>query len=84
MRPYNSFSVRAFKKVLLITCRWDFRIFRHSNAESNALGEPLVKVSASEDNKVSVPSKGLRRSVLGRLENKCVKVGRVNVERICM
>jgi hypothetical protein len=52
--------------VLLIKCLWDFRIFKHSNAERRADGEPLVNVSAREDSSISVPSRGLLKSVFGR------------------
>lgn len=70
--------------MLLITCRCDLRIFKHSSEESKTEAEPLVKVSASDDNNISVPSNGLRRSVLGRFVNRWVKVGKVSVDRICM
>lgn len=43
-----------------------------------------MKVSASDERRFSVPSRGLRRSVFGRFVKSCVKVGRVRVERICM
>ncbi len=57
---------------------------RHSRADSKADGDPFVKVSAREDNRGSVPCSGLRKSVDGRLENRCVKVGKVKVDNICI
>src|ERR1700761_7396706 len=64
--------------------RCDFLSFRHSRAESKVEGEPLVKLSASEDSSTSVPCSGRLRSLEGRTENICVKVGSVKVDRICM
>lgn len=84
MRPYKSFSARFLRKILLMAWRWDFRSLRHSSAPRRAVGEPLVKLSASEDNSVSVPSRGFLRSVEGRWTNMFLRVGRVKVERICM
>lgn len=67
-----------------MVCRCALRIFKHSNADRRVDGEPLVKLSASVDRRVSVPCKGRFRSVDGRIENKCVREGRVKVERICI
>ncbi len=47
-------------------------------------GEPLVKLSAREESSDSVPSRGFRRSVEGRLTNMFFSVGRVRVDSICM
>lgn len=84
MRPYSSLSVRVLRRTLLITWRSDLRILRHSSADSSADGDPLVKVSARDDNSGSVPCNGLRKSVDGRFVKRCVNVGRVNVESICI
>ena len=67
-----------------MSLRWVFLSLRHSRAESRAGGEPRVKVSARAERSTSVPFRGRRRSVLGRLEKMVVRVGRVRVDRICM
>lgn len=60
------------------------RIFRHSIAERRVDGEPLVKLSANVDRRLSEPCNGLFKSVEGRRENKCVRDGSVNVDKICI
>lgn len=84
INPYSRPSHLTLSIVLLITCRWDLRILRHSSADRSAGGDPRVKVSARAERRDSVPCKGRRRSVEGLFENRWVKVGRVSVERICM
>ena len=84
MRPYSRSSTRAFGNVLLMTWRCDLRIFSDSSDESNVDGEPRVKLSASDDKRTSVPWSGRRRSVDGRTEKRCVRVGSVKVDSICI
>lgn len=67
-----------------MTCRWELRTFKHSSADRSVGGEPRVKLSANADSKGSVPCRGRLRSVEGRLENRCVRFGRVSVDKICM
>ncbi len=67
-----------------MTLRCDFRIFKHSSADKSVEGDPRVKLSASEDKSTSVPCSGRLRSLEGRTEKICVKVGSVNVDKICM
>ena len=67
-----------------MVCRCDFLSRRHSSAPRRADGEPLVKLSARDDRRDSVPCRGFLRSDDGRLTNMFLRVGRVRVDRICM
>jgi hypothetical protein len=84
INPYRRPLHRAFSIDWLIAWRWWFLIRRHSREDSNVEGDPRVKLSASAESSDSVPCKGRRRSVDGLLENSCVRVGRVKVDKTCM
>lgn len=83
-RPYRRVAERNLRSVLLIVCLCDLRSLRHSRAERRVEGDPLVKVSARDESKTSVPCSGRRRSVDGLTEKRCSNVGRVKVDKICM